>query len=299
MESSKIPIRKWYLAIYNMVTFERGISSLTMAEILGIKQQSAWYLMHRIRESMRNDGEIVLRDIVQIDEFYDKPNPQRDSRLLVLKKRHSKEQDEIHGISDFKRRRLFGLTKKGRKTDKAEKQAYQQKKKLKEETGGRKEFGKNASAVLGMVDSQKQLVLVRLGDTSNDVTLETIYPLLTKYIDKNSIVVTDKLPVYKRAKDLFLDHIRVKHGYTFVDKNGFHTNAIENVWSHLQRMKDSYIHISQWHYQSYLDEYTFRYNMRKLGTSQYMIDNGIFNCMGNRLSYKMLINRNPKKKLAA
>ena len=69
MESSKLSLRKWVIAIYLMTTNLKGVSSVKLGRDLGISQKSAWHLMHRIREAMRSDDPL-FRGPVEADETY-------------------------------------------------------------------------------------------------------------------------------------------------------------------------------------------------------------------------------------
>lgn len=51
-EDSKIPLQKWYAAIYLITSHKKGISSLQLHRDLGITQKTAWYLLHRVRHSL-------------------------------------------------------------------------------------------------------------------------------------------------------------------------------------------------------------------------------------------------------
>ena len=52
MESSKIGYRKWAIAVFLLTVNIKGIASTKLASDLGMTQKSAWYLAHRIRESL-------------------------------------------------------------------------------------------------------------------------------------------------------------------------------------------------------------------------------------------------------
>lgn len=67
-----------------------------------------------------------------------------------------------------------------------------------------------------------------------------------------------------------------------------HTNGIENFWSHLKRGIDGIYHwVSKTHFQSYVDEFTYRFNTRKLSTNQRF--NLVLENVSGRLTYKELI----------
>ena len=52
LERSKIPLRKWAIAIYLSATSLKGVSSMKLHRDLSITQKSAWFMAHRIREAM-------------------------------------------------------------------------------------------------------------------------------------------------------------------------------------------------------------------------------------------------------
>ena len=71
-ENSKIPLRTWFAAIFLATNHKKGISSVQLASDLGITQKSAWFVLHRIREMLRDKAPKMLGDtnMVEIDEAY-------------------------------------------------------------------------------------------------------------------------------------------------------------------------------------------------------------------------------------
>ena len=69
MEFSKLPLRKWAIAIYQMTTSLKGVSSMKLHRDLKISQTSAWFLNHRIREAM-DSGDPLFSGPVEADETY-------------------------------------------------------------------------------------------------------------------------------------------------------------------------------------------------------------------------------------
>ena len=69
MESSNLPLRKWAIAFYQILTNIKGVSSMKLHRDLGIAQSSAWHLGHRIREAMSGDDP-VFSGPVEADETY-------------------------------------------------------------------------------------------------------------------------------------------------------------------------------------------------------------------------------------
>lgn len=53
MERSKIPLSKWLLAMYLLGTSKKGMSAHQLHRMLGVSYKSTWFMMHRIREAMR------------------------------------------------------------------------------------------------------------------------------------------------------------------------------------------------------------------------------------------------------
>ena len=70
-EESRLPISKWLMAIHLMTSSKKGVSSHQIARELDITVKSAWFMTHRIRESMRNDNPgAMLSGAVECDETY-------------------------------------------------------------------------------------------------------------------------------------------------------------------------------------------------------------------------------------
>lgn len=69
-ENTKLPLTKWFLATYILSVHSKGISSLQLANWLGITQKSAWHLNHRIRQMLTNNAPEQLENIVEVDETY-------------------------------------------------------------------------------------------------------------------------------------------------------------------------------------------------------------------------------------
>lgn len=66
---TEIPLKKWLYAIYLLHTGRAGVSSHEFARLLGITQKSAWFMAHRIREGMYQDGAAYSEE-VEVDETY-------------------------------------------------------------------------------------------------------------------------------------------------------------------------------------------------------------------------------------
>lgn len=69
MQSSRLPLRKWAIAICQMRTSLEGVSSMKLHRDLGITQKSAWYMARRIRKAM-DSGDPMFGGSVEADESY-------------------------------------------------------------------------------------------------------------------------------------------------------------------------------------------------------------------------------------
>jgi transposase-like protein len=95
MERSHIALHKWLQAFHLMCASKKGVSAHQLHRMLDITYRSAWFMAHRIRESMRNGGLDPLGGpgkIVEVDETYfgkaEKPQPSKYRRgRPYLKKR--------------------------------------------------------------------------------------------------------------------------------------------------------------------------------------------------------------------
>ncbi|MGD2134036.1 MAG: IS1595 family transposase, partial [Maricaulaceae bacterium] len=71
-ERSKIPLHKWLAATFLVSSSKKGISAHQIHRMLGVTYKTAWFMMHRIREAMREGGAPLGGDgkDVEADETY-------------------------------------------------------------------------------------------------------------------------------------------------------------------------------------------------------------------------------------
>ena len=67
---SKLPLWKWFLAVYMMGESRKGISANQLKRTLGVSYKTAWYLCHRIRAAMKDEDAPLLRGIIEADETF-------------------------------------------------------------------------------------------------------------------------------------------------------------------------------------------------------------------------------------
>lgn len=68
--ASNIPLTKWFPAMYLISSHKKGISSVQLAKDLDVTQKTAWFMLHRIRESLKEKNSQLLTGIVEVDETY-------------------------------------------------------------------------------------------------------------------------------------------------------------------------------------------------------------------------------------
>lgn len=69
-ENSAIPLSTWFPAIYLIVAHKKGISSVQLARDLGVTQKTAWFMLQRIRESLKDKGNILLGNTIELDTTF-------------------------------------------------------------------------------------------------------------------------------------------------------------------------------------------------------------------------------------
>jgi transposase-like protein len=93
-ERSKIPLHKWFLAVYFLCSSKKGMSSCQLERMLGVTYKTAWFMTHRIREAMRDSGGFDLMGgnggTVEVDETFwgnKKPRWQKQGRGYAHKEK--------------------------------------------------------------------------------------------------------------------------------------------------------------------------------------------------------------------
>lgn len=72
-EASHVAMRLWLQAIYLMAASKKGISTQQLHRTLGVTLKTAWFMSHRIRAAMDNNGDWTIGGegkVVEADETY-------------------------------------------------------------------------------------------------------------------------------------------------------------------------------------------------------------------------------------
>jgi transposase len=123
----------------------------------------------------------------------------------------------------------------------------------------------NKTIVVGAVE-RKGRVIAR---TAADTTGVTLRGFVKECVLPKSTVFTDESGSYnglERTEGMEYQHRRINHSAKVYVMGDVHTNTIEGFWSLVKRGIGGVYHsVSQKYLQTYLDEYSFRYNRRASG----------------------------------
>ena len=235
-DNTKVPLQKWFMALYVFSSHKKGISSHQLAKDISVTQKTAWFLLHRLRYAFDHPNfKKVVGDVVEIDEC------------------------GIGGESANKH----------------------SSKKVKNEQG---HTVSTKTTVIGFRQRGGNVIAKAVTDRTKDSLLPVVY----NTVEMGSKVMTDE---YIGYNDLAIsyEHHTVNHSAKQYVNGMAHINGVENFWSHLKRGIDGIYHwVSREHLQSYIDEFTLRFNTRKFGT-QARFDMILAGVAGKRLSYDDLI----------
>ena len=71
MAATKLPLRKWFFAMYLLTQSKNAISSLELKRQLGVSYKTAWTMKHKLLEVMlQNEASRRLEGRVEIDDAY-------------------------------------------------------------------------------------------------------------------------------------------------------------------------------------------------------------------------------------
>jgi len=104
-EGSNLPLSKWFAAIYLATSHKKGISSHQLAKDIRISQKSAWHVLHRIREMVKEKDASMLNHTqdaeYEIDEHFHggrEKNKHANKRVKNTQGRSTKTKTPILGI---------------------------------------------------------------------------------------------------------------------------------------------------------------------------------------------------------
>lgn len=223
-EDSKIPLNKWFAAIYLMCSSKKGISAHQLHRILGISYESAWFMCHRVRQAMGSDDGDRMGGIVEADETYVGPRTRRGHPTW-----HEQIKDEEEmGIREPRKNRgpfedktpVFGIIERG--------------------------SGRTHTEVVP------------------DTRANTLRPIILEQVDpENTVLMSDAHPGYRGMKQ-HLPYEVINHEIEYVREGHIHTQNIENYWSIFKRgLYGVFHHLSEHRLPMYLHEFDYRAGSRR------------------------------------
>jgi len=142
----------------------------------------------------------------------------------------------------------------------------------------------NKTMVTGIVERKGGRIVARI---TPEMTMASTHALVKEYVLPGSVIFTDEAPAYHavgRVEGMGYEHKRINHSQKVYVMGDVHTNTIEGFWSLVKRGIGGVYHsVSAKYLQSYLDEYSFRYNRRDSGN---LIFSSILKRVGEMASRK-------------
>jgi transposase-like protein len=146
---------------------------------------------------------------------------------------------------------------------------------------------KDKTPIVGLIERGGKMTAIVVKDTKR----ETIQPIIKRFVAKGSTLISDDWMGYNGIES-HVNHYSIKHadkGYKHDYDKSIHTNNIEGSWKIMKNsLRDIYNSISRKHLQAYVDEFVFRYNLRRMQNSERF--NFLILNSGIRTKYKDLIN---------
>lgn len=231
-ENTHLDIRMWLYAINLVMVAKKGISACQLQRELGMKSyKGAWRMLHLIREVMgKEEYHDCFEAIVEVDETYVGGKPRKEN---VHFERETNEKFNKRGRGSSSKTPVIGV---------------------KERSSGRV----HCVVATANADGQK-------------LTGKQLLKVLDNVCKAGTTVMTDQYSGYNvidegRAENTknFI-RIMVNHEVEFSKGDGKHTNGIESFWAIVKRgVYGIYHHVSVKHMQTYMDEFCFRMNHRKV-----------------------------------
>ena len=248
-EDSPITLDKWMMVAWMLTNCKNGVSSYEIHRSIGVTQKTAWFMLHRIREAMKDPS---LGKIggdggeVEVDEAFvggKMKNMHKDRRERVKRTGQA-----LATYSDIVRR-------------------------------------SNKTAVMGMFDRESREVRAKVVPNTKR---ETLPREILGNVEHGSKVYTDQAASYGNSlKDKYI-HETVNHIDEYV-RGQVHTNCLENFWSLTKRnLAGTYVAVEPFHLDRYLDEQMFRFNNRLNKTDDQRFNKVMSQVAGRRLTYANL-----------
>jgi transposase-like protein len=248
-EDSAITLDKWMLAMWMLANCRNGVSSYELGRTIGVTQRSAWFMLHRIREAMKDASVAKMGSDeggeVEVDEAY----VGAKTKNMHYKKK-LKLQNELTQVAAWKTTTRYA--------------------------------GK--TPIMGMFDRESRQVRAKVVPNTRR---ETLQKEILNGVNFGSRIYTDQAVAYDTLKAKYV-HETVNHIDHYV-RGQVHTNCLENFWSLMKRnLAGTYVAVEPFHLDRYLDEQMFRFNNRQNKTDEQRFNKALSQIAGRRLTYANL-----------
>lgn len=117
----------------------------------------------------------------------------------------------------------------------------------------------NKTSVLGMLE-RKNIVKATV---TVDTIRKTVMPIIRKHVKLGTEIMSDEYLPYQSLTSEGYKHETVSHGQNEYVRGNIHVNSLEGFWSQLKRSINGTYHcVSPKYLQSYVNEFSYRYNNR-------------------------------------
>ena len=69
-QNTKLPLQKWFIAMYLISSHKKGVSSLQIMRDCEVCQKTAWFILHKVRSLYGQNDSVSLKGEVEMDEMY-------------------------------------------------------------------------------------------------------------------------------------------------------------------------------------------------------------------------------------
>ncbi len=225
MQSSKLPLRYWFVAIHLLTSTKKSFSALEVQRQLGHNRyEPVWAMLHKLREVMgQRDGKYELSGEIELDDGFFSTETIEEEKDKPLKcGRGSQKKTKVLVMAESKE--IEGETSKNGKTPK-----------------------------VGYI---KMKVI-------EDLKAETITPIVNDNVSEKSILLTDNSNSYTDLKDIVLEHkAQIIPKEKIEEMLPWVHIAISNA---KRMLLDIHHDIKPEFLQNYLNEYCYKFNRRYYG----------------------------------
>ncbi len=227
-EDSKVPLSKWFAAIYLMCASKKGMSAHQIHRELEVTYKTAWFMCHRIREAMRDKVGLPLTGTVEADETYIYPHRKRGHKI-----QHERRRDEEQmGIRP--KQGPKGPTLEGKQV-----------------VFGIKERGGRVRSIV-----------------VPDAKARTLRPILYKNVAPNARLITDQAATYRQIKGQPFRHEMINHEIEYVRGDVHTQGIEGYWSLLKRGLNGTFHHVGVGYLGHYLHEFDYRFNARKVSDAE-------------------------------